>query len=215
MNIEMLLSKLGIKRDKRTGASLNRLRTGISRGPWRTLDSPQTSAAFQFRMGAGFAGDVNRTHPAAIEPCLIDSTHPPTFFGQGIVPDAAAPNGVRVPAAGDSGVTHLYGITVRPFPFQQQTTSTAFGGTNFGGEAPPATGIIDVMRSGYMMVTLQGAAAATKGGRVQLCVVAGTGYVVGGFSADTVSGTFAALDSTTTFNGPADSAGIVEIAVNQ
>ena len=28
--------------------------------------------AFTFRMGAGFAGDVNRTHPASIEPVMIE-----------------------------------------------------------------------------------------------------------------------------------------------
>ena len=214
MNIEMILRRLGIKQDKRTGASLDRLRTGISRGRFRTRDY-QASAAFQFRMGAGFVGDVNRTHPASIESCLIDSTKPPTFFGQAVAPDAASPNGVRVLAAGDSGVTHIYGVTVRPFPFQQQTTSTAFGGTAFGGETPPTSGIIDVLRNGYMMVTLQGAAAASKGAPIKVCIVAGTGYVVGGFSADSVSGTFITLDGASLFNGPADSNGIVEIAVNQ
>lgn len=213
MTIETILRRMGIIRDQRTGVSLNRLRTGISRGRFRTRDMPITNA-FQYRMGAGFVGDVNRTHPASIEPCLIDSTHPPTFFGQGVFADAASPNGIRVPASGDSGATDCYGVTVRPFPFQQSTTSTAFAGTTWGGEAPFTAGAIDILRAGYMMVTLQGAAAATKGGRVQLCIVAGTGYVVGGFSADTVSGTFIQLGTRTTFNGPADSNNIVELAFN-
>jgi hypothetical protein len=203
MNIARLLRGMMAK-DRRMGKSVGRI---------YTRDMP-ISNVFTYRMGAGFVGDVNRTHPANIEQCLIDSVNPPTFFGQGIVADAAVPNGVRVPAAGDSGLTHLYGVTVRPFPFQQQTTSTAFAGTTFGGEAPPATGIIDVIRHGYVMVTLQGATAATKGGTVHMCIVAGTGYVVGGFSMDTVSGTFVTLDADTTFNGPADSNNIVELVVN-
>lgn len=169
--------------------------------------------AIAFRMNAGFAGDVNRSHPVSIEPCLIDSVNPPTGFGQGVIADAAAPNGVRIPAVGDSGVTIIYGITVRPFPFQQSVTAVAFGATTIGGEAPAATGPIDVMRSGYIMVPFQGAAAATKGGAVKMCVVAGTGYKVGFFSTDTVSGTFASLAGNYTFNGPADSAGNVELCI--
>lgn len=168
---------------------------------------------FKYRMNTGFAGDVNRTHPAGIEPCLIDATYPPTFFGQGVIADAAAPNGVRVPASGDSGAADAYGVTVRPFPFQQQST-TNYGANTFGGEAPPTTGIVDILRSGYIIVTLQGAAAATKGGTVHMCIVAGTGYVVGGFSADTVSGTFITLGQHTTFNGPAGADGLVELAFN-
>lgn len=119
---------------------------------------------------------------------------------------------MRILASGDSTLTSIYGITVRPFPFQQQST-TNYGEAAFGGEAPAVSGPIDILRSGYIMVKLQGAAAATKGGAVQCCIVAGTGYVVGGFSADTVSGTFIALTDCT-FNGPAGSDGIVDLAFN-
>jgi len=205
MRIEsLILSMLGIN-----PTMMNRHR---NLGRFRTQDSPAGNA-FQFRMNTGFGGDVNRTHPATVEQALIDATNPPTFFGQGVIADAGGNNGVRVPAAGDSGLTNIYGITVRPFPFQA-STATNYGATTFGGEAPPATGIIDVLRSGYIIVPFQGAAAATKGGAVKLCIVAGTGYVVGGFSADTVSGTFISLDSRTTFNGPAGADGFVELAFN-
>ena len=40
--------------------------------------------AFPFRMGAGFAGDVNRTHPATIEPNVNDTVNPLSFFGRNI-----------------------------------------------------------------------------------------------------------------------------------
>jgi hypothetical protein len=70
------------------------------------------------------------------------------------------------------------------------------------------------MRSGYMIVLLQGAAPAFKGSLVQVCTVAGTGYVAGGVSVDTVAGTFVQLDAKSSFNGPADSANLVELAFN-
>src|SRR5271170_8003134 len=83
-------------------------------------------AAFTFRMGAGFVGDVNRTHPVTIEPCLIDPTYPALNYGVAVLADQAAPNGVRGLQTSDSGITAIYGITVRPFPLQQQST------TNYG-----------------------------------------------------------------------------------
>lgn len=170
-------------------------------------------AAFLGRMPAGFAGMVTRTHPQWIESALIDSTKPPTFYGQGVIADIASPEGVRVAASGDSGLVDIWGITVRPYPISQSTTANFSGGIALGVQvAPPTTGAIDVLRAGSMIVTLQGAAAAHKGSAVQMCIVAGTGYVVGGFSVDTVSGTFIALaPSKYAFNGPADPNGLVEI----
>lgn len=180
---------------------------GVMMGRCRTHDT----TALTFRMQAGFPGAVNRSHPADIQPCLIDATNPPTFYGQGLIADAAAPNGVRVPASGDSGLTKIWGVLVRPFPIQQQAT-TNYGTTTIGAATPPTTGPVDVLTFGYIMVTLQGAAAATKGGTVHFCIVAGTGYVVGGFSADTVSGTFITLVNCF-FNGPADASGNVELII--
>ena len=46
--------------------------------------------AFQFRMGAGFFGDVNRTHPFTVEPGLMDPTNPPTAYGQAVVVDSVS-----------------------------------------------------------------------------------------------------------------------------
>src|SRR5262252_1733538 len=77
-------------------------------------------AAFTFRMGQGFAGDVTRIEAASVEPCLIDPTNPPTQYGQPVVL-AAASGGVRQVLAGDGALTDIYGITVRPFPLQIPT----------------------------------------------------------------------------------------------
>jgi len=178
---------------------------GVYVGRRRTHDT-----AFQFRMGAGFQGAVNRSHPVTIEPCLMDTGFPVLFYGSAVVADAAAPNGVRIPATGDAA-TAIYGFAVRPYPIQPTTGSLT---SAFGTVAPPTNQALDVMRSGYMIVLLQGAAPAFKGSIVQVTTVAGSGYVVGGVSVDTVAGTQVALDRKSSFNGPADSAGLVELAFN-
>jgi hypothetical protein len=86
-------------------------------GRQRTCDT-----AFTFRMGAGFAGDVNRGHPASILPCLIDPTNPVTAFGVPVI-TVSTSNGVRPFGTGDSGVTDAFGVSVRPYPYQQATTA--------------------------------------------------------------------------------------------
>jgi hypothetical protein len=180
---------------------------GVYVGRRRTHDT-----SFQFRMGAGFQGAVNRSHPVTIEPCMVDTTSgaPPTYYGQAVVADGAAPNGVRVPKTGDAAAA-IYGFTVRPYPIQQTTGGMSAA---YGVAVPPTNQPIDVMRSGYMIVLLQGAAPAFKGSLIQVNTIAGAGYLVGGVSVDTVAGTFVQLDSKSSFNGPADSAGLVEIAFN-
>jgi len=180
---------------------------GIYVGTRRTHDT-----SFQFRMGAGFQGAVNRSHPVTIEPCLIDTTSgaPPTYYGEAVVADGAAPNGVRVPKTGDTAAS-IYGFAVRPFPIQQSSGGMT---ATYGTAVPPTNQPLDVMRSGYMIVLLQGAAPAFKGSLIQVTTIAGSGYVVGGVSVDTVAGTQVALDAKSSFNGPADSAGLVEIAFN-
>jgi hypothetical protein len=169
-------------------------------------------ATFPFRMPEGFPGMVTRTHPDWIEAVLQDASKPATYYGQAVVADGAAPEGVRVLAAGDSALTQVYGFVVRPFPIQQPTTLN-YGAIALGANvAPPPTGAIDVMRMGSMMVTFQGAAQPHKGSAINICIVAGTGYVVGGVSADTVSGTFITLPTPQySFNGPIGTTGLVEI----
>lgn len=175
--------------------------------------------AFQFRMGAGFAGDVNRTHPASIEPCLQNILTPATAYGQAVLADVAGgTNTVRAFGAGDAAATLAYGVTVRPFPSQ-----AAAGSTNaqmgLGAAAMPATGPIDVLRSGYILAQLNpGQASPTKGQAVMVQtaatqIVGGNTLTQGMFmTAATVA--VATLDGRYTYNGPADANGIVEIAFN-
>ena len=166
--------------------------------------------AFQFRMGAGFPGDVNRTHPATIEPCLIDASAPPTFYGEPVLVDPTT-QGVRPFAAGDTAVTSAYGVTVRPYPIQQASASN-FGAAAIGASAPPTSGQIDILRAGYIMATVVG--SPVKGGAVHIwCAAASGSHVQGGFEASSTGGSTASITNAT-FNGSPDSSGNVEIAFN-
>ena len=169
--------------------------------------------AFAFRMGAGFPGDVNRTHPASIEPCLIDANAAPTAYGQAVLVDAST-QGVRPFTTGDQSDTVAagYGITVRPYPYQQSSASN-YGATAIGAGTPPTAGACDVLRSGYIMGKLN-AGTAVKGAPVYVWAVASTGaHVQGGFEA-AYSSTNTTKLLNATFNGSADAAGNVEIVFN-
>jgi hypothetical protein len=162
---------------------------------------------FKFRMGAGSPGDVNRSHPVTIESCLIDASAPPTAYGQPVVVDATT-QGVRPLVAGDSGLSDIYGITVRPFPLQQNTATPTFGSGT-----PPTSGVIDVLRSGYIMVQLNVTGAA-KGGQVFIWVAATSGsHIQDQFEIATGGGsnTISLPIPATSFNGTEDASKVVEV----
>lgn len=169
--------------------------------------------AITFRMGAGFAGDVNRTHPANIEPVLICAATPPLIYGQPVLIDATT-QGIRPFAAADTTTPVLpWGAVVRPFP-QQSPASAAFGSpVALGGEIPPTSGSADVLKSGYIMAKVVG--SPVKGGQVYVWIAAASGsHVQGGLEAAAgTPGTNTALLTNWFFNGGADSNGIAEIAV--
>lgn len=169
--------------------------------------------SIQFRMPAGFPGDVNRTHPVAIEPVTMDPTNPPTAYGQPGVIDATSKLFRRL-GAGDTALTDVYGITVRPFPTQQQSTVN-FGQAVIGGDAPTSINKVDVMRSGYIMVKLNNPTAqpSAKGGTVNIWIAASSGAnVQGQFNASATGGSTIALPTPRcTFNGAPDADGNVEV----
>lgn len=174
--------------------------------------------AFQFRMGAGFAGTVNRTHPANIEAALQNPTTPATAFGQAVIASNDATNSVRAFGAGDAGVTIAYGVTVRPFPSQAPAGATN-AQQGLGAAVPSATGPIDVLRDGYIMVQLNpGQASPFKGQAVMVQtavtqVVAGNTLKQGMFMTEATVAV-ATLDGRYSYNGPADANGIVEVVCN-
>ena len=177
--------------------------------------------AFTYRMGAGFAGDVNRTHPVSIEPALNCVATPCTLYGQGVLYDTAgATNTYRPFAAGDAGVTIVNGAVVRPFPLQAPAGSTnAQQGLTSAANQPavPTAGPIDVMTDGYIMGQLNpGQANPTKGqfAMIQTAVTGITGgnNLVQGqwMTAATVA---VATLANARYNGPADANGVVEIHI--
>ena len=169
--------------------------------------------AFGFRMGAGFAGDVNRTHPASIEPALNNTTTPVTAFGQPVLVDTATQT-VRPFALADQSNTIAsgYGIAVRPYPYQQMTASN-FGEATIGAGAVQA-GAIDVLRSGYIMTKLSFGGTPKKGQPVYVWAAATSGnHVQGGIEAAYTAGSTTQLLNAT-FNGSPDASGNVEIAFN-
>ena len=171
--------------------------------------------AFTFRMGAGFAGEVNRTHPVDILAELIDAAAPPTAYGQAVLV-AAANAGVRPFTTGDASQAG-YGVTVRPFPTQQASSATLGAPATIGAATPPTTGIIDVMRRGYIMVSLPSIgtqAAPVKGSAVYVRVAAvATTHTPGDFESAADGGNNVLLTNAT-FNGAPDANGVVEIAFN-
>lgn len=183
-------------------------------GVFRGRCSVRDANAFTFRMGNSSLGTVNRISNAKIEPCLVDTSAPPTGFGQPVVVDATT-QGVRPLAAGDTALDAIYGFTVRPFPFQQGST-TNFGSASFGGESPPTNQTVDVLRSGYITALMSNpGSAAVKGGRVYIWIAASTGaHVQGGLETAASGSNTIELDEKTYFNGPADANNLVEVSFN-
>jgi hypothetical protein len=162
--------------------------------------------AFAYRMGAGFAGDVNRTHPFSATPNLQDATTPVRLYGDPCVVNTAA-NTVRGFTAGDTAITRMYGVAVRPFPTQQSTTSQGLGAGAASTSQP-----LDVLDSGFIMVKCN-VGTPTKDGLVYVWCAASSGsHVQGGFEAAATGGSTAAI-ANARFNGPPDANGICEIRV--
>jgi hypothetical protein len=204
-----------ITNDKALLMAAPALLRGRSLGRYRTLDT-----AIAFRMGMGFPGDVNRGHPASIQPALNSPINPITLYGQPCVVDTAggANAGVRPLSVGDGALTSIWGVVVRPYPIQQATTSNQSGAVPYGAVAPPTQQPVDVIRGGYVMVTcgvLNGAPA--KGGAVFIWIAAsGGGHVQGGFEGAASGGNTIALDVTDySWNSPADSNGVAELILNK
>lgn len=184
--------------------------TAVAVAAYMATDPAYTrDVAIAYRMDAGFPGDVNRTHPCSIEPCKINTTTPPTAYGHAVLVDTAT-NSVREVAAGDTGVTKLYGLAVRPYPEQQRSGGMT---ATIGAATPPTSGVLDVCRSGYIMTKIPAGQAVTKGGAVYLWVAADSGSHKQGFFENAASAGNTAAIANAYFNGPADASGNVEIFV--
>lgn len=177
----------------------------IQRGRMFTKD-----VAFNYRMPAGFAGDINRSHPASVEPALLDATNPPTFYGQAVVVDATSGNVRRVGVTDDSALTDIYGVIARVYPIQQMTGGPAAA---FGAGAVPTNQPADILKSGYIMVPVNG--VPKKGDAVFIWGKPAAGNdLPGGFRTTASAGDTIALPRNSyTFNGGPDANGICEVII--
>lgn len=168
--------------------------------------------AFTYRMGAGFPGDPNRTHPVSILPGIMSTAAPVRLYGDPCLIDTAT-NTYRAIGAADTGITKIDGILVRPYPTQQTSGGMA---ATIGAAVPPVgPAQIEVVNEGFIIAKCNNFAAQqpTKGGAVYVWVTANSGaHVQGGFES-VVNGANTILLSNAKWNGPTDSAGITEIQI--
>lgn len=168
--------------------------------------------SFTYRMGAGFPGDVNRTHPFSTLPGLNNAANPVRLYGDAVLIDGAT-SSYRALIASDTAVTKVDGIAVRPYPIQQTT-----GGLNAAiGAAAVALGQpLDVLNEGFMIARCNNFAAQQpqKGGAVYIWVAASTGaHVQGGFESAVSAGNTAGPITNLKWNGPTDTNGVTEIQI--
>lgn len=156
------------------------------------------------RMPAGFPGAITRSDALTVTQEIIDSGTPPTVFG-GVVKLVA---GKLQPIASGDAAAVVYGLLVRSFPTQSASNA-------YGASTPPTSGIADVIRRGFMAVTLK-LGTAVKAAQAYVVTTAGGTVVVG----DIVTATSPAGGGTAVaitgafFSGPADAGGIVELQYN-
>lgn len=158
--------------------------------------------AYTTRVPAGFPGTVSRSDSLTIEQEIIDSGTPPTAYGK---PVKIVSGKIQPVASGDAG-TVVYGWLVKPYPAQSSTNS-------LGAATPPTSGVADVLRRGFMTVTLTLGTAA-KNGQVYVVTTAGGSVVVGDIvtSASPAGGGTGVAVTNAFFTGPADANGVVEVA---
>ena len=173
--------------------------------------SPVTRArthdvAFQFRMGAGFPGDVNRTHPASIIAGLMDQTNIVRLFGDIVLTGTNAYRGIL---SSDTATLNAAGVAVRPYPTQQASGGMS---STFGVGAPATNQPLDIINDGYVIVKCNVGTPA-KGGAVYVYTGASTGSHVQGSGVETSAGANLTLVSNMMFNGPADANGYCEVRV--
>jgi len=176
---------------------------GLMSAPSIITRAKTRDVAFPYRMGAGFAGDINRTHPFDVVPGLMNATNPATRYGNALLVDGAT-SSYRTPLVGDVAVTTIHGILVRPYPTQQSSTSQALGSG-----VPPTSGIIDVFKAGLIMVNVVGS-PLLRGAAFVWAAASGGGHIQGGFEAAATGGSTMAITNAY-FNGPPDANGIAEL----
>jgi hypothetical protein len=158
--------------------------------------------AILFRMPSGIPGDLTRQSQATVEPVSFDPANPFTEYGV----FGKIVNGKFVPLAKSDTADLVYGLLVRPYPTQSSQDP-------LGTSRPPAMGIADVLRRGYISVKLRAGVAALHGQVYVRVASAAAGKPIGGIEA-AADGTNTIAITDATFMAAADADGSVEIAYN-
>lgn len=160
--------------------------------------------AITTRMNVAIPGAVSRSFAGqVISQEVINSSTPPTAYGQ---PVKLVSGKVQPLGSGDAA-TLIYGVTVRPYPSQDSVGATAA----YGGGTPPTSGIIDIMKVGFIGAALANGTAA-RGAQAYVRTTVNGSLAIGGVEDNTTSSGLVS-PSLWTFTGPADAAGNVEIAI--
>lgn len=160
--------------------------------------------AITLRMNVAIPGAVTRSFPGqVISQEVIDPVTPPTKYGQVV----KLVSGKVTPLAATDAASLIYGITVRTFPTQDATGAASA----YGAGTPPTSGIIDVMKLGYIGVALA-AGTAARNAPVNVRNTVSGGHAVGDIE-DASIGSGTVLPTNWYFTGPADANGNVELAI--
>lgn len=160
--------------------------------------------AFLYRMPSGIAGDITRQSLATVESQVLNSSLP--FAGYGLFGKVAS--GKFVPITTGDAAGAVYGLLARPFPTQGANASDPLGTS-----VPATSGVANVLRRGYMNVTLNAGTAALGGAVYVRVATPGTGKPIGGIEAVSDS-TNTILVAGASFMSAADASGNVEIGFN-
>jgi hypothetical protein len=168
--------------------------------------------AYPFRAPSGIPGDLTRLAAGiTVEPNVQDATLPVTAYGRAV---KLSNTGGMTPITSGDALADVYGISVRAYPVQSQSTAN-YGGTTIGSSGvPPEAGALDILKRGYINVRLYGSAAAAKGGPVYIWTAASAGtHIQVGFEATSPGGDGFEVTNAY-FTGAADADGNAEIAYN-
>lgn len=156
--------------------------------------------SYMFRLKTGVPGSISRPGaPTDVEPNVLNAGL--NFPGYGL--PGKLSSGAFVPITGSADV--VYGFLERPYPISNNVNDP------LGTSTPQTTGVVGVMRKGYMMVK-NNAGTPARGGTVYVRYAnAAGGTPIGGIEATFISGTNIAVAGAQ-FMGPADASGNVEIS---
>jgi hypothetical protein len=167
----------------------------------------------QFRAGAGYPGTTSRpTAAQTIVPVQLSGTSTPTAYGVAVTLDQNSK--ARVITAADT-TDDVYGVLVRPFPTGNQTYAATIDTA-----VPPTTQVADVIKQGYVLVSVADSGTPVKGQPVYVCNADDGVHTVGAFYlSNLASGSpevaYAVAVSGAQWVGGKDANGVAEIHLNR